>query len=159
MHAEVTLQLGSGAICSAPSSLWQKSTCIVRLSMHYYLTFTWNEKLHSSWKDIKKSSRPSEKKRTKHVVGIFGDYFLVIVQLHHLIGLDPGHHLLGQQKHSSNPIKTTALQVGASEYSLPVKTRMCLSISLFTSTSWGTLRNPAGRKRDEEHILHEITKH
>lgn len=70
-------------------------------------------------------------------MGIFGDYFLVTIQLHHLIGLDPGHHLLGQQKHSSKPINTTALQDGVSEYSLPFKTRMCLSISLFTSTSWG----------------------
>lgn len=92
-------------------------------------------------------------------MGIFGDYFLVTVQLHHVIGLDPGHHVLGQQEHSSKPINTTALKDGVTEYSLPFKTRMCLSILLFTSTSWGILQNPAGRKRDEEHILHEITKH
>jgi len=90
-------------------------------------------------------------------VGIFVDYFLFTVQLCHLIDLDAGHHLLGQQQHSSKPINTPALKDGVSEYSLPFKTRMCLLISLFTS--WGVLQNPAGRKREEEHILHEITKH
>lgn len=83
----------------------------------------------------------------------------VTVQVHHLIGLGPGHHLLGQQEQSSKPVNTTALKNRASVYSLPFKTRMCLSISLFTSTSWGILQNPAGRKSDEEHNLHEITKH
>lgn len=69
-------------------------------------------------------------KRRKHVVGIFGDYFLLTVQLHHLIGLDPNQHFLGQQKHSSKAINTTVLQDGTSEYSLPFRTSMCLSISI-----------------------------
>lgn len=78
-------------------------------------------------------------KRRKHVVGISGDYFLVTVQLDHLIGLDPKQHFSGQQKHSSKAINITVLQDGTSEYSLPFETSMCLSISLFTSTSWGIL--------------------
>lgn len=119
------------------SSLWQEmSTCAVHLST-CYLTCNWNKKLHSTWKDVIKSSRPSTKE--KPVVGIFGGIFPVTDQLRHLIGLDPGCHLLGQQIHSSKPVNTTALQDRASEYSLPFKTWMCLSISLFTSTSWGTL--------------------
>ena len=52
MHADGTLQLGSGAIRSAPSSFWQKSISAARLSTCYYLTFTWSENLRSSSKDV-----------------------------------------------------------------------------------------------------------
>lgn len=58
---------------------------------HLYLTCTWNDKLHSTWKDERKSSRPSAKE--KPLVGIFGGIFPVTDQFHHLIGLDPGRHL------------------------------------------------------------------
>lgn len=140
----------------APSSLWQMSTCAMHLSTCYYLTYTWNEKLHPTWKDIIKSSRPSEKE--KPVGGIFGGVFPDTDQLHHLTGLDPSCHLLGQKNALQSPLTPLHYKTGRVN-TLPFKTWMCLSISLFTSTSWGTLGNPAGRKRDKEHILHEITKH
>lgn len=76
--------------------------------------------------------------KEKLIVGILGGIFPATDQLHHLIGLNPGRHLLGQQICSSKPFNTTALQDKASEYSPPFKTQMCVSISLFTSTSWGT---------------------
>lgn len=84
------------------------------LSTCYYLTYTWNEELHATWKDLIKSSRPSEKE--KPVGGIFGRIFPDTDQLHHLIGLDLGCHLLGQKKCSSKPFNTTALQDRTSEY-------------------------------------------
>lgn len=119
--------------------------------------------LHLEWETTfclegcNKIQQTSEKE--KPIVGIFGGIFPTIDQLHHLIGLDPGCHLLGWQKCSSKSFNTTALQERASEYSLHFKAQMCLLISLFTSTSWGTLWNPAGRKRDKEHTLHEVTMH
>lgn len=161
--------VSSNACCrNTPAWFWYSMFCSrFTLAEEVYLCCafitTLLPDLHLEWETTfylegyNKSSRPSEKRRRKRVVGIFEDYFLA--QLRHLTGLDPGHHLLGQKEHSWKPFNTTALQDRVSEYSLPFKTRMCLSISLFTSTSWGILWNPAGRKRDEEHILHEITKH
>lgn len=114
-HAEGALQHGSAAIHPAPSSLCQEmSTCAMHLSTSYYLTYTWNEKLHSTWKDIIKSRRPSEME--KPVGGIFGHIFPDTDQLHHLIGLDSSCHLLGQKKCSSKSFNTTALQDRTSEY-------------------------------------------
>lgn len=70
--------------------------------------------LHLEWQTTfylegrNRIQQTSEKE--KPVVGIFGGIFPVTDQLHHLIGLDPGRHLLGQQKCSSKPCNTTALQ-------------------------------------------------
>lgn len=126
MHAEETFQLGSAAVCSAPSCPWQKATRVVCLPTCYCLTSPCNQELDSRWKDTMNMADPL--KRRKHVVGIFGDCFLVTA---HLWGLDAGHHLLGHEEHSSKPTKTTALQVMGGEWLWPSK-------PCWQEKSWGT---------------------
>lgn len=135
----------SGAMRYAPGSFQQKSTCAVFINMLlHHLHHEWETMF--LWKDIINKIQQT----LWNGGSMLWEYLEIIFLLvyHQLMDSDPGHHCLGeQQEHSSKPTNTTALQYRASEFSLPFRTKMCLLISLFTSTLWGVLQNPAGRKK------------